>query len=73
MTIATPTTARDQGPAAPIHWKVVHQGLWIGHRDREFTGMIESTLNGGFAAMTSLGQQLGTFSSADAAKRSFSA
>jgi hypothetical protein len=71
MTIATHTTARDQKPAAPIRWKVVQAGLWIGHRDGEFAGMIESTVDGGYAAMTSLGQQLGTFSSVDAAKQSF--
>ncbi|MBG6055996.1 hypothetical protein IWX81_002424 [Salinibacterium sp. CAN_S4] len=71
MTIATPSTARDQKPAAPIRWKVVQPGLWIGHRDREFAGMIESTMAGDYAAMTNLGQQLGTFPSVDAAKQSF--
>jgi hypothetical protein len=35
--------------------------------------MIESTTNGTFAAMTSLGEQLGTFITVDAAKQSFAA
>jgi hypothetical protein len=54
-----------------IQWKVIEDGLWIGTSRGEFAGMIESTTGGDFAAMTSLGEQLGTFSTVDAAKRSF--
>ena len=73
MTIMRSAPAREQNASDPIQWKVVQTGLWVGKRGREFAGMIESTLGGGFAAMTSLGQQLGTFSTVDAAKQSFAA
>ncbi len=73
MTIASSAPRREETPSGDIHWKSVQQGLWIGERDGEFAGMIESQRGGGFAAMTCLGQQLGSFASVDAAKQSFPA
>ena len=72
MTVTTPTITRESKTGQPIHWKVIQSGLWIGKRDGEFAGMIESTRSGDFAAMTNLGEQLGLFDTVDAAKRSFS-
>ena len=72
MTITTAPVARESKANQPIRWKVIQRGLWIGKRDGEFAGMIESTRSGEFAAMTNLGEQLGLFPSADAAKQSFS-
>lgn len=82
MTITTSAPAAGSDSESPvadgkasrrIHWKVIQRGLWIGKRDGEFAGMIESTTNGTFAAMTSLGEQLGNFGTVDAAKQSFAA
>lgn len=73
MTVASTAPSRERRSGAPIRWKVVRRGLWIGNRGQEFAGMIETTRGGSFAAMTCLGQQLGTFSNLDAAKQSFAA
>ena len=82
MTIATSAPASgdaaerraaDGKESRRIHWKAIQRGLWIGKRDGEFAGMIESTTSGGFAAMTNLGEQLGNFGTVDAAKQSFAA
>ena len=73
MTVVASAPSRERNSSGPIHWKVVQLGLWVGKDGTEFAGMIESTRGGGFAAMTCLGEQLGTFSTVDAAKQSFAA
>ena len=73
MTITRPAPTREHKSGGPIQWKVIQRGLWIGKRGGEFAGMIESVRDGGFAAMTCLGEQLGTFTTVDAAKHSFAA
>lgn len=65
----TPVT----GAFALIQWTIVQEGLWVGKANGEFAGMIESELDGGFTAMSKFAGPLGTFSTIDEAKLSFSA
>ncbi|MGV8896841.1 MAG: hypothetical protein ACOH10_04735 [Rhodoglobus sp.] len=71
MTIATSRPIRERKSSGPIRWKSVQKGLWVGERDGEFAGLIESTRGGGFAAMTCFGSPKGAFTTLDAAKQSF--
>ncbi len=42
-------------------WHGVQAGLWVGQRDREYTGMIEHLWGQGYVATSRLGTSLGTF------------
>lgn len=68
MTLTQPRPAR-QRPAG-IAWTVVQPGLWVGHRDGEFAGMIETDALG-FVASTRLARTIGTFATVAEAKAAF--
>lgn len=68
MTLTQPRPVR-QLPAG-IAWTVVQPGLWVGHRDGEFAGMIEADPLG-FVASTHLARRLGTFQTVVEAKAAF--
>lgn len=68
MTLTQPRPAR-QRPAGTV-WTVVQPGLWVGHRDGEFAGMIEAD-DLGFVASTHLARTIGTFSTVAEAKAAF--
>ena len=66
MTLTTPNRRTNR-----ITWTAVQRGLWVGNKNGEFAGMIESRWGEGFSATTSLGKQLGSFPSMEEAKASF--
>lgn len=66
MTLTATRSAR-QSPSG-IDWTAIHSGLWVGHRDGEFAGMIETDADRGYLATTRLARSLGTFASVEEAK-----
>lgn len=74
MTMTSPKPSREgqslTRTAPTISWTVVQAGLWVGKRNGEFAGMIETRLGEGFSAMR-LGTPLGVFATVDEAKASF--
>ncbi|MFZ2964984.1 MAG: hypothetical protein WA006_09920 [Rhodoglobus sp.] len=54
-----------------IAWKTIQPGLWVGHCDGEFAGMIEAVPDRGFMATTSLARELGAFATVAEAQSAF--
>lgn len=69
MTLTQPRPAQ-QRPAG-IAWTAIQSGLWVGHRDGEFAGMIEDDPGRGFVATTHLARHLGVFATVAQAKAAF--
>lgn len=53
----------------PTRWRRVHAGIWVGHRDGEFAGMIEQRPRHGYLVTTRLGKNLGLFRTMEEARR----
>lgn len=73
MTMTSPKPSHEgqsMARTASISWTIVQAGLWVGKRNGEFAGMIETRLGEGFSAMR-LGTPLGIFATVDEAKASF--
>ncbi len=75
MTITTPrpTTGDERASvsssvASAISWTRVQAGLWVGKRNGDFAGMIESRPAGGFAATSRLALEVGIFTTIAEAK-----
>lgn len=75
MTMTTPRptsgderTSVSSAVASAISWTRVQAGLWVGKRNGDFAGMIESLPNGGFAATSSLALEVGIFTTINEAK-----
>ncbi len=54
--------------ASAISWTRVQAGLWVGKRNGDFAGMIESLAAGGFAARSRLALEVGIFTTIEEAK-----
>jgi hypothetical protein len=67
MTMTTPKPTAGERTSA-ISWTRVQSGLWVGKRDGDFAGMIESLPAGGFAATSRLALEVGIFTTIDEAK-----
>jgi hypothetical protein len=67
MTMTTPRPTSGERTSV-ISWTRVQAGLWVGNRDGDFAGMIESLPAGGFAATTRLALEVGIFTTIDEAK-----
>jgi hypothetical protein len=69
-TVAQPVDVGDSVPELhPTRWRSVHAGIWVGHRNGEFAGMIEQRRGHGYLVTTRLGKNLGLFRTMDAARR----
>jgi hypothetical protein len=53
----------------PTVWRSVQAGIWVGHRDGAFAGMIEQRWGEGFLVTTRLGKSLGMFGTMQEAQR----
>jgi hypothetical protein len=64
--------AEQGGPAheaGSTIWRSVQSGIWVGHQDGAFAGMIEQRWGDGFLVTTRLGKSLGTFGTMQEAQR----
>ena len=50
-------------------WRCVQAGIWVGHRDGAFAGMIEQQWGEGYLVTTRLGKRLGVFTTMEEAQR----
>ncbi|HWR85912.1 MAG TPA: hypothetical protein VN200_07955 [Rhodoglobus sp.] len=57
--------------APTITWTALQSGLWVGHIDGEFAGMIEAHWGLGFSATTRLAHDLGMFTTLEEAQAAF--
>jgi hypothetical protein len=69
MTSPRPTSGDERASvSSSVSWTRVQAGLWVGKRNGDFAGMIESLPAGGFAATTRLALEIGIFTTIDQAK-----
>lgn len=75
MTLTTPRpTSGDErasvssSVATAISWTRVQAGLWVGKRNGDFAGMVESLPAGGFTATSRLALEVGVFTTIEEAK-----
>lgn len=69
MTLIEPR--KVQSRTNRIAWKTIQPGLWVGHCDGEFAGMIEADPRHGFVATTNLAREFGRFATIAEAKAAF--
>jgi hypothetical protein len=73
MTTPRPTSGDERASvsttaASAISWTRVQAGLWVGKRNGDFAGMIESLPSGGFEATSRLALEVGIFATIAEAK-----
>lgn len=69
MTLIEPRPGQQR--RSGIAWTAIQSGLWVGHADGEFAGMIEARWGHGFIATTRLARELGAFPTLEEAKAAF--